>query len=307
MTMRMKNTTGAVSIFFLVVSFILVLALTNSASLALAQAKKGPLRLAWTSWIEDEAGMQVAKYILENKMGYKVEPILAEMGVISAGLKKGDIDVFLELCLPEVHKDYWSIVAQDTVIAGTFYHPTTQAWAIPDYIPKDKLNTIDDLKKPEVREKTGGKIIGIEPGAGLMRRSKNMIELYGLGYELVEGSEPAMLAALSRATKNRDWIVVTLWVPHFAYAQWPLRNLVETKEIIVGALDSCHVITRKGLGTEYPDVFRFLSRFNWNVSELNKIIYQTGVEKKPVEKAAKEFVESNPDLVHYWITGEYKK
>jgi glycine betaine/proline transport system substrate-binding protein len=248
--------------------------------------------------------MQVAKYILENKMGYKVEAILGDMGVISTGLKKGSIDAFLELCLPEVHKDYWAKIAQDTVIAGTFYHPTTQAWAIPDYIPKEILNTIDDLKKPEVREKLGGRIIGIEAGAGLMRRSKEMIELYGLDYELVEGSEPAMLASLQRAAKKKEWVVVTLWVPHFAYAQWPLRNLVETKEIIVGALDSCHVITRSGFGTEYPDVFRFLSRFNWNLAKLNKLIFETGVEKKPVEKAAQEFVENNPKLVNYWVTGE---
>ena len=73
-----------------------------------------------------------------------------------------------------------------------------------------------------------------------MRRSKKVIELYGLNYGLVDRSEPVMLAALKRATKEKEWIVVTLWVPHFAYAEWPLRNLIEIKEIIVGALDSCH-------------------------------------------------------------------
>jgi len=304
--MRKEKKITKKSILFMLFVFMFSVVLVGAKFSAVGASEKGTIKLGWTSWVEDEAGMQVAKYILENKMGYKVEPILGDMGVIAAGLKKGDIDVFLEFCLPSCHKDYWSNIAQDTVIAGTFYHPTTQAWAIPDYIPKDKLNTIDDLKKPDVREKLDGKIIGIEPGAGLMRRSKRMIKIYGLDYELVSGSEPAMLAALKKAVKNKDWIVVTLWVPHFAYAQWPLRNLVETKEKIVGALDSCHVITRSGFGSDYPDVFRFFSRFNWNVAEINKLIYQTGVEKKPVEEAAKEFVESHQKLVEYWITGELK-
>ncbi len=308
MKIRGENTTEVASIAFLIVSFIFAVALTNPVSLASAEDKKGPIKLAWTAWVENEAVMHIAKYIIENKMGYKVEPILAEMGVISAGIKKGDVDAFLEFCPTVYHTDYWSKIAQDSVIAGLFYHPGRQGWAIPDYIPKDKLNTVDDLKKPEVREKLGGKIIGIEPGAGLMRTSKKMIEAYGLNYELIESSEAAMLTVLKKAIKNKDWIVVTLWTPHYAYASWPLRDLVETKkEKIVSVPDSCHIITRKDFGNDYPEIFRFFSRFNWSISEVNKLIYEVGVNKKPMEEAAKEFVENHPKRVHYWITGKIEE
>jgi glycine betaine/proline transport system substrate-binding protein len=42
-------------------------------------------------------------------------------------------------------------------------------WAVPNYIPKNKLKNISDLKKPTVRKKLNSKITGIEPSAGLMK------------------------------------------------------------------------------------------------------------------------------------------
>lgn len=50
-----------------------------------------------------------------------------------------------------------------------------------------------------VKDKFGGRIIGIDPGAGLMAASENALVEYGLDYELMEGSDATMVAALKQA------------------------------------------------------------------------------------------------------------
>ena len=56
----------------------------------------------------------------------------------------------------------------------------------------------------------GGKIIGIEPGSGLMRDAAAAVEAYGSGMELVEGSTAAMTAALDSAMSRKEPIAVTV-------------------------------------------------------------------------------------------------
>ena len=47
---------------------------------------------------------------------------------------------------------------------------------------------------------TDYKIIGIEPGAGIMKLTKTAIEDYGLDdWQLIEGSSAAMVAELKKA------------------------------------------------------------------------------------------------------------
>ena len=56
----------------------------------------------------------------------------------------------------------------------------------------------------KVKKKLDKKIIGIDPGAGLMRRSEDMLEQYDAlsDYTLVEGSGAAMQASLKDAIMN---------------------------------------------------------------------------------------------------------
>ena len=50
----------------------------------------------------------------------------------------------------------------------------------------------------------GGKIIGIEPGAGIMAATENAIETYGLDFELQDSSTFAMMAALKTAVEKGE-------------------------------------------------------------------------------------------------------
>ena len=70
-------------------------------------------------------------------------------------------------------------------------------------------------------DKFQGRIIGIEPGAGLMSASEEAIKEYGLSeYTLMDGSSATMTAALAEAIANEEWVIVTGWTPHWKFAAW---------------------------------------------------------------------------------------
>jgi glycine betaine/proline transport system substrate-binding protein len=47
--------------------------------------------------------------------------------------------------------------------------------------------------------------------------------MYDLDYDQVTSSGPAMVASLEKAIRDKEWIVVTGWKPHFKWAQHDLK------------------------------------------------------------------------------------
>ena len=62
-----------------------------------------------------------------------------------------------------------------------------------------------------------------------MQASETAISDYGLKMELVSGSSAAMTASLKKALDSKEWIVVTLWSPHWAFNRWDLKYLDDPK------------------------------------------------------------------------------
>lgn len=265
-----------------------------------------PIKIGWTAWSSTEANTKLVKAILEEEMGYDVELVMADVGIQYQGVASGDIDFMLMCWLPVTHKAYWDKVADKVVNLGPVFTRARLGWVVPDYIPKEKISSITDLTDPEVKEKLNGKIMGIDPGAGLMQASEKAMEIYGLsdaGYELISSSGAGMTAALARAVKNKDWIVVTGWSPHWKFAKWDLRY-IDDPEQVLGGRESSSCIARKGFYQEVPyEVFEFLTRYFIPAEDLEAIMYEA--RQTSYEDAAAKYIEENPDRIKYWVTGEF--
>jgi glycine betaine/proline transport system substrate-binding protein len=146
------------------------------------------------------------------------------------------------------------------------------------------------------------KIIGIDPGAGLMKATEKAIEEYELkDWELVEGSGAAMTAALSEAVKDKKPIIVTGWTPHWMFSKFDLKYLEDPKGVY-GKEEQIHTIVRKGLKEEHPSAYAFLDNFNWTPSDMQKVMLAIADGKQP-EEAAADWVKNNPDIVNKWVQG----
>lgn len=154
-----------------------------------------------------------------------------------------------------------------------------------------------------IGEQLDYKIIGIDPGAGLMQLTINdVLPTYGLDkWKVVEGSGAAMTAALTKAYNNEEPIIVTGWTPHWKFAKFDLKYL-EDPEGIYGGAEDVNTIVRLGLKEDHPNAYTFLDQFNWTPEDLQSVmvLIQDGMEP---EAAAEQWVNENQDKVNEWIKG----
>ena len=179
--------------------------LAATLTFAPANAADKKINIGWTAWSDAEAVTTLAKKVLEDRMGYKVELTMADIGIQYQGIATGKLDAMLMSWQPLTHKPYLDKVRQDVVDLGPMYTRAKLGWVVPAYVPESELKSIEDLKKAEVKQKLGGKIQGIDPGAGLMQASEKALKDYGLtDYQLISASDAAMLSGIERAERRKE-------------------------------------------------------------------------------------------------------
>lgn len=272
-----------------------------TAARAATCADKPPIEIGWVAWAENEFEAKLVKQLLEDHFGCKVKLTLTNIGVEYEAVAKGDLDLMVEAWFPDTHRAYWEKVGTKVWDLGPLFLDARNGWVVPDYVPKSQLSSIEDLKKPEVAEKLGHEIQGIDPGAGLMQLSSKTIKAYGLNdYKLVSASGAGMTASLARAIQHHKWIVVTGWTPHWMFGRWHLRFLEDPKGTLGGPQHSDKIM-RQGFYQEYPQVTAMLARMQIPLDMLQKAMY--GAEKTSYKQAVQEFIDNNPKLIDYWVKG----
>jgi len=271
----------------------------SAAPGVLASTPTKTLRIGWTAWSDAEAVTNMAKQLIEARLATKVELVMTDIALQYAGLQRGQIDLMLMAWLPGTHKAYYEKVQADIEDLGALYTDARLGWAVPDYIPKSMLNTLDDLKKPEVKDKLKGQIQGIDAGAGLMRSSEQAIKTYGLDYKLLTASDAAMVSALDRAMRKKEWIVVTTWSPHWMFSQYKIRYLEEPQKVLGGA-EEIHALARKGFTADFPKVAAFVKNFKIPLADLEGVMLKA--KSSSYDKEAAAYIASHQPLVNKWLS-----
>jgi glycine betaine/proline transport system substrate-binding protein len=274
------------------------LALASTPLTVLAQAK--PIRIGWTAWSDAEVVTNIAKIILEQRLAQKVELVMTDVALQYAALERGQIDLMLMAWLPGTHKGYWEKVKDSVEDLGALYTGAKLGWAVPDEIPVSVVRTIEDLKKPDVQEKLGGRIQGIDAGAGLMKLSEVTIKTYGLDYKLLTASDAAMVSSLDRAIQRKQWIVVTTWSPHWMFSQYKLRYLEDPKQTLGGA-EEIHALGRKGFSAAFPKAAAFVRNLKLPLADLESVMLKA--RDSNAAKEAATYVSTHGEMVDRWLSG----
>ncbi|WMT39995.1 glycine betaine ABC transporter substrate-binding protein [Paenibacillus sp. D2_2] len=145
-------------------------------------------------------------------------------------------------------------------------------------------------------------IIGIDPGAGIMKATNEALKQYDLkDWTLIEGSGAAMTAMLDKSIKRQKPIIITGWTPHWMFTKYDLKFLDDPKKVY-GDTEEIHTIARKGLKEDKSVAYEFLDRFEWTEGEMGEIMSAIQDGKDP-EVAAKEWADSHSDRVDSWTKG----
>jgi glycine betaine/proline transport system substrate-binding protein len=263
----------------------------NAARAAVA----GPVRIAYVEWSDAVVATNILAAVLKG-MGHEVVLTPVSGAAMWQAVASGDADCMVAAWLPGTHAAYYSKLKDQVDLIGPNVTGARLGWATPDYSP---INSIADLKTQ------GGlvdnKVIGIDPGAGLMRASEKTIKDYGLSnITLVEGSDATMVGALKDAITRKQPIVVTAWTPHWMFAAYKLKYLTDPKSSL-GGEETVNTVARKGLKTDMPDVYAVLSRFKLSLDDEQALMMQNQAAGTDPAKTATAWVQANPSVVKTWV------
>jgi glycine betaine/proline transport system substrate-binding protein len=272
-----------------------VAALAMGMTTAMA-ADKPTLTIGYVNgWDDSVAATHVAGEILREQLGYTVDLKPVEPAIMWQGVARGDLDATLSAWLPATHGEYYEKLKDKVTVVGTNYEGAKIGLIVPDYV---QAKTVADLQT--YAKEFGGKITGIDAGAGVMRRAEDAIKEYQLSdIKLMPSSGPAMAIALTRAEKNKEAIVVTGWIPHWMFAKWKLRFLEDPKKVF-GDDEHVDTVANPSLETKAPEAYAFLQNFSWHGEEVGAVMLAISEGAKP-EQAAKDWIAANPERVAGWL------
>ncbi|MGN6651466.1 choline ABC transporter substrate-binding protein [Trinickia sp.] len=264
------------------------------------------VRMADPGWTDIDATNAIAGFVL-GALGYRQNVANLSVPITYEGLKKSQVDVFLGNWMPAqgpLVKPFVDSHAIDVLHANLTNAKFTLA--VPDYVAAAGVHTFADLAK--YADKFDDKIYGIEPGAPANQNISKMIgdKAFGLGdWKLVASSETGMLTQVTRAVRDKRWIVFLAWEPHLMNTEFHLTYLSGGDAYFGPNYGGATVntVTRAGFANECGNLGRLFKQMTFNVDLENQIIANVLQNKVNVNTAARDALKAHPQLLAPWLDG----
>lgn len=260
-----------------------------------AQAAGKDVTIAYVEWSDTVVATNIVKTLLEEK-GYTVKTVPLSAAAMWQAVASGEADAMLAAWLPTTHGAYYAKLKDDVVNLGPNATGAKIGLAVPTYV-KD-VNSIADLNAHA--KEFDDKIIGIDPGAGLMKATEKAIKDYGLKLKLVEGSDATMTGALKDAYTREQPIVVTAWTPHWMFAKYKLKYLADPKGVF-GGDETVNTVVRKGLEKDMPEVYKILDEFQISLDDEQTVMVWNEEKGANPAATAKKWIAENKAKVDAWL------
>lgn len=130
--------------------------------------------------------------------------------------------------------------------------------------------------------------------------AKHKDKLVDVGIRLQSSSEAGMLAALQRAQSGKEWIVTTVWSPHWLFQKWPMRYLKDAKGTL-GGEEQIHAYGSQNLAKDFPRATTFLKNFKLELKDVEQLQADAQAANNDYDGVARKFVEANPQKLKAWL------
>lgn len=220
-------------------------------------------------------------------------------------LKTGDIDMVASAWLPHSHGIYKEDVEQSVATAelGVHYEPFAY-WGVPHYIPQDLVDSVDDLRKPDIKVRMKKVIQGIGPGAGITRFSIQMMEEYALseaGYSFRLGTLDDCIDAFENLVTEQAWGVVPLWQPQLLNHRHLIRPLKDPKRLLRGADNAVLLARNDRIQVFSPSELKVLANISLSNKVVSELDFLINRENKSADDAADIWLKNNPAILSAWM------
>jgi len=289
-----------------------------------ANAPKIPLKLAENAWTGSSINVNVAKILLQEKLGYKVEIVTIDENAQWAALGNGDLSASLEIWPSGHAANVKKYIDEQKVVEniGDLGVIGKISWYIPTYMVDQhpELASIDGFKKPEdvalfKTAETGdqGQFLAGDPS--WVQYDEDIIKNLGLNFKVVRaGSEQAVLAAVDSAYSRKEPILFYFWTPHSVHAKYKL-TAVKLPDYSAACYDkatsggvACDYppdtlfkIAWSGLKDKAPDAYQFLKNMKYSNDDQIGMIAAVDTDKKTAEQAARDWINAHESVWKAWI------
>lgn len=256
--------------------------------------KKETVNLAYVEWDTEIASTTVVSEVLKD-MGYDVKMTPLDNAIMWEAVANGEADGMVAAWLPTTHGPQYEKFQDQVEDLGPNLEGARLGLVVPQYMDVDSIEDLTD--------QAGQRIVGIEPGAGVVNSAEATVAAYSnlADWDLVTSSSGAMTTELANAISNEEEIVITGWSPHWMFSRYDLKYLEDPKGTM-GGEESINTMVRQGLQDDMPDVYYVLDNFSWDLEDIESVMLEIENGTDTV-KAARDWIDANPEKVESWTGG----
>jgi glycine betaine/proline transport system substrate-binding protein len=284
------------------------------------------IKLAVNPWTGSAVNANVAKVVLESKLGTSTELVELDENAAWVGLDAGSLDANLEIWpsghVPD-HKTY--IEEKKSVVDLGKLGPSAKiGWYVPTFVidQHPELKTWEGFKDPELAKlfataESGDQGQFLMGDPSYVTYDEEIIKNLDLPLKyVVAGSEAALITAIQQAETDQKPLLLQFWQPHWLQSKVKLTQVelpAVTEACTASAaaddggyacdypVDELYKAANAGLEAKNKAAFDFLSKFQLTTDQQNEIAAMIDSDGKTADAAAKEWVDANPDVVNAWL------
>ena len=249
-----------------------------------ADTEKETIMFSGLNWDSALVQNAVARYIIENGYGYPTDHIEGATIPLFQGLIKGDIDVTMEIWLPN-QQEVWdeAIKAGQVISVGKSLEDNWQStWIIPGYTAEanpglKSVSDIPDYVELFAQADSGGKAVLIGCIAQWACRGVNEAQIVSYGLEdVIELRDPGdfggLNAAIQGAYKKQQDILFYYWGPTtlsheldmVLLEEPPASDCADPGEGCAFPAAEVLIAVTPNMIAKAPEVIEFFRGWDWN-------------------------------------------
>ena len=285
------------------------------------------------SWDSAQVNNRVAAFIAANGYGYSVEYVPGDTIILLQGLRRGDIDVNMEIWVENQQDAYDAAIdSGDVLDLGNNFGDNWQGWLVPRYMVEgdatrgleatapdlrsvaDLVNYWELFEDPENPDK--GRFINSIPGWECTDINSQKLVAYGLDQyytDFVVGSDAALSGSMAAAyEKGEPWLGY-YWAPTWVLGKFDMYALEEPAfdEDVWNSTRACaypsnnvNVAVNAAFAADNPDLVTFLDNFNTKTEQHNAVLAYMQDNGATTEEAAIYFLREYEDVWTNWVPAE---
>lgn len=288
------------------------------------------VKLADGNWDAIQVFNSIAARILKDGYDCEAELVTGAMVPLFTALGKGDVDIFMDVWIPNNQEVWAETMEQGAVELGVMYADATEGWYVPRYVVEGDaergidpmapdLTGVDQLAQhselftdPEEPDK--GRFLNCPIGWGCEQRNNDKLEAYGLTDSFVNfrpGTGAALDAAYASAHKRGKPVVGYYWEPTWLLGVYDMVKLEEPACTEDNA-NACafpstpaSVTASAQFVEEADELESFFANFETSSAEVSALLaFMQEGDGADRDAAAAHFLENYADTWTGWVSEE---